>query len=232
MLEILTDAADGLLKVGVKLLIVIVAGVFGFLWWLWKNENITSAFKKAVDAENSWQFETLLQKHHKSLCDKENSALQDIFVYLLEQNSMACMKVLFARESAATWQSRYVAIDADFSHEFGPLTECMNRGTPEMFRFLLEQGMKAETESISPWLWAVSCGLVAHARILDEFGADTITPEQQRDEKTLEEELLDEECWEEDPQIFLEVVHYLNEKGIPVPEQVQQTARLLAESNS
>lgn len=210
-----------------KLLVILVFGFIAFLWWLWKNRSINRHFKAAIEAENTAAFAALLVKYDKQLADPEELAVPDVFNLLVEHNSMACMKALFAHADAATWQQRYIEQDEDF----GPLVHTINFGTPEMLRFLLEQGMKPEPEPLSPWLWATSTGLVDAARVLDEFGADTITPDQQRQEKTLDDELLDEASWENEPDKFIAVVEYLLSRSYPVPEPAIRCAEQLKRLN-
>lgn len=209
-----------------KLLAFLLFGLIAFLWWLWKNTSITRRFKRAIETENTADIASLLVKYDKQLANPDNMVVPDVFYLLVLHNSMTCMKVLFSHADAATWQRRYIEQDSNF----GPLVHTINFGTTEMLRFLLEQGMKPEPEPLSPWLWATSTGLVDAARVLDEFGANTITPEQQREEKTLDEELLDEASWENEPDKFVAVVEYLLERSYPVPEAalrcVEQLKRL------
>lgn len=211
----LADSTDIALKIAIYggwFVILLLGGILG--WW-WKDKRIVTPMKRAIDSENTTVFEALVRKHHKALCHEDNLTFVTVFDYLVEHNSLPCMRVLLSCDAALSWQRVYLKQD---SVTEGPLWETINFGSVEMLSLLLEQGMQAEPERISPWLWAVSCGLVEHARLLDAFGANTITPEQQSKEKTLEEELLDEESWENDRQNYIATIDYLVERRYPVPE--------------
>lgn len=212
------DIASELAIYGGWFLILLVGGI---LYWWWKNKRVITPMKRAIDSENTAAFEALVHKHYKALCHEDNLTFVMVFDYLVERNCLPCMRVLLSCDTASAWQQVYLKQD---SATEGPLWETLNFGSLEMLRLLLEQGMQAESERTSPWLWAVSCGLVEHARLLDAFGANTITPEQQRKEKTLDEELLDEAAWENDRQHYIDTIDYLTERRYPVPEAAKRIA--------
>ena len=211
----LADASDILIKLAVKGGVLLVVGVVCFLWVFCKTKRVLSSFNRAIEAEDTAAFDALVRKHRKTLCDKEGGIFDVVFDYLLVNNSLSCMKVIFTYASAQEWQRVYLAQSPESE---GPLWETINCGSVDMLRLLLQQGMKAEAERVSPWLWAVSCGLVDEARILDEFGADTITPVQQLADKSLEEELMDEDSWQHDRERFIATIEYLTARRYPIPQ--------------
>lgn len=214
---LLADAWGVLVEGG---LILLFGGLY-FLWWIWKNKRIAAEMKRAIEAEDTAAFDAVLYKKFRALCHKDNAALTEVFACLLDNNSLACARVLFNHADAPTWQKLY--LEQAVSSE-GMLIETISYGTPEMLRLLLEQGMRPESERTSPWLWAVSCGLIDMARVLDAVTPTDITPELQQ---KLDAELLDEDAWESDPASFVEVVDYLAERQYPIPTSVRLAAQNL-----
>lgn len=221
MMCTLADSSDFLIKLAVKGGLVLVVGAVCFIWVFWKSHRLISALRCAVDSEDTAALAALMKKHRKTLCDKDGCIFVDVFDYMLVRNALSCMKTVLAQDEAQEWQRVYLA---QSSVSDGPLWETINNGSNDMLRLLLLQGMKAEAERVSPWLWSVSCGLVDKARILDEFGADTITPVQQQADESLEDELLDEESWQHDRERFIATVDYLKERAYPIPEAVLRRA--------
>ncbi len=217
---LLADISDLALKLAIKGGFFVLLFVVALLWYIWKNKRVVTSLKRAVDAENTAEFDALIRKHRKALSNEEHYAFSDVFDYLIERNSLACMRVLFNHDDALSWQRLYMKQLS----VYGPLWETINFGSLDMLRLLLEQGMKAEEERVSPWLWAVSCGLVDAARLLDEFGASTISPAQQQADISLEDELLDVESWQNDHERFIATVDYLKERGYPLPVPILRRA--------
>lgn len=217
----LADSSDILIKLAVKGGVLLVVGVVCFLWVFCKTKRVLSSFTRAIEAEDTAAFDALLRKHRKTLCDKDGCIFGAVFDYVLVNNSLSCMKVIFTHAEAQEWQRVYLEQSPESE---GPLWEAINYGSVDMLRLLLQHGMKAEAERMSPWLWAVSCGLVDEAKVLDAFGADTITPAQQLADKSLEEELMDEESWQHDHERFIATIDYLTARRYPIPQALLERA--------
>lgn len=197
----------------IKLLLFLLFFVLYGIYFFVKTTSVMRKMRKAIDTENTAEFDALLKKYNKQLRDPDTPLVIEVFEYLCQTRSFACFKVLFQHETAAEWQKIIIAGEPINS----PLVEAMYCEQTDLLRFLLEQGMQADVEPCSPWLWAVSCGLIDHARVLDEFGANTITPAQQAGLPTLEEELMNEKNWMNCQDELRPVVAYLVERGIKVP---------------
>ena len=213
----LSDAVGILVEGG----LILLWGVLYFLWWIWKNKRISAGLKRAIVAEDTAAFDAALRKNFKTLCHKDNAAFTDVFAGLLDNNSLACARVLFVHADGPTWQKMYLE---QASSSEGMLIDTIIYGTPEMLRLLLEQGVLPEADRSSPWLLAVSAGVPDKARVLDAFAPPPITPELQQD---LDEHLLDEDAWECDPQSFVAVIDYLTEIRYPVPAAALHAAQQL-----
>ncbi len=197
----------------IKALLIVLCVVLYGLYYFVKTTSVMRKMTKAIDAENTAEFDALLKKYRKELRDPDESLIIEVYEYLCHTRSIACLQVLFQHETAAEWQKIIIAAEP----LNGPLVEAMYLEQPDVLRFLLEQGMVAEVEPCPPWLWAVKHGCVDHARVLDEFGANTITPAQQAGLPTLEELLMDDKEWENNEDSLRAVVSYLVERGTEVP---------------
>lgn len=128
-------------------------------------------FQEAVQQGNAAAFEKLLltymplwrRNQHLSLCE-------DAFFEVVQADAMPLMRIMLQQADAAWWQSCHVA-DA--------LCRVILHGSPQMLRFLIEQGMRTDAEWESPWLIALINARLEHARVLANLGCANISAEQQ-----------------------------------------------------
>ena len=141
----LADSSDILIKLAVKGGVLLVVGVVCFLWVFCKTKRVLSSFNRAIEAEDTAAFDALVRKHRKTLCDKEGGIFDAVFDYLLVNNSLSCMKVIFTHASAQEWQRVYLAQSPESE---GPLWEAINYGSVDMLRLLLQHGMKKQRPNV------------------------------------------------------------------------------------
>lgn len=127
-------------------------------------------FHEAVQQGDTTTFEKLLLRYmplwrsgqHLPLCEK-------VFCYVVQADAMPLMHILLHQADASWWQSCH----AD------SLCHVILHGSPQMLRFLIEQGMCTDAEWESPWLIALINARLEHARVLATMGCANISAEQQ-----------------------------------------------------
>lgn len=129
-------------------------------------------FVDAVKHDDTAVFEKLLQHYMPTWRSSINDSLRDdVFDAVVRADSMPLMRSLLQQETASWWQEHLSTVDL--------LCHTVLHGSPQMLRFLIEQGMRPEQEWESPWLIALINARIDHARVLHSLGFAIITPVQQ-----------------------------------------------------
>ncbi|MDO5464453.1 MAG: ankyrin repeat domain-containing protein [Akkermansia sp.] len=162
-----------LIKIG--LVVLFMALCFGWYWV--KFYRIGRHIAQAIEKGDVAALRILLQKNRSYLVDDDYELLVSYLMVAMMENSTDCMKELLSLGgNAAHLQERLKETD-----DVELLNLCVQHGSPEMLRLLLESGMKPETETESPWLSCIVHGSVEKARVLVELGADKITESQSQE---------------------------------------------------
>lgn len=162
-----------LIKIG--LVVLFMALCFGWYWV--KFYRIGRQISQVIEKGDAAALRLLLQKNRSYLVDDDYELLVSYLTVAVMENSPDCMKELLALGgNAAHLQERLKEVD-----DVELLNLCVQHGSSEMLRLLLESGMKPETETESPWLSCIVHGSVEKARVLVELGADKITESQSQE---------------------------------------------------
>ena len=105
----------------IKLLLFLLFFVLYGIYFFVKTTSVMRKMRKAIDAENTAEFDALLKKYNKQLRDPDTPLVIEVFEYLCQTRSFACFKVLFQHETAAEWQKIIIAGEPINS----PLVEAM-----------------------------------------------------------------------------------------------------------
>lgn len=162
-----------LIKIG--LVVLFMALCFGWYWV--KFYRIGRQISQVIEKGDAAALRLLLQKNRSYLVDDDYELLVSYLTVAVMENSPDCMKELLSLGgNAAHLQERLKETD-----DVELLNLCVQHGSPEMLRLLLESGMNPETETESPWLGCIVHGSVEKARVLVELGADKITESQSQE---------------------------------------------------
>ncbi len=161
------------IKPFVKIGLVLLGCVLCFLWYWFKFMGLGRKMVKAIEQGDAATLRVLVKKYRGVLTEDDFEALTSFLTLAVTVNQLECLKVLLELGDAAHLQQRTLEEDED-----ALLQLCVEHGSPEMLRTMLEAGMKPSAEPESPWMHCYVRGSVEHARVLREFGGDVMTPEQ------------------------------------------------------
>ncbi len=160
---------------------VLLFFIGSFVWAWLRYTKRTKKMVEAIEAGNAKLLRVEVQRLRSELQEDDFEMLTPFLELAVIQNQPECMKVLLELGDAARLQLRTKEEeDADL------LSLAVEYSSPEMLRLLLSAGMRPEVEDGSPpWMRCCLKGDVASARVLAEFGADVMTPEQMEENSGL-----------------------------------------------
>lgn len=169
------DAAWIKLLVKIGIFVLFLGLAFGWYWL--KFYRFGSQISRAIEKGDAEELRRVLRKIRHYLVEDDYEMLVSYLPLAVMANSPDCMKELLALGGKAHHLQERLMEEEDVEL----LNLCVQHGSPEMLRLLLEVGMKPEAETESPWLNCIAHGSVEKARVLVELGADKVTESQSQD---------------------------------------------------
>lgn len=176
-----------------------IAVVFAFCWWRVKRK-----FRRLMNAVVQGDIAAL-----ESILKKQELSMDDLVLMAITADRAESLRFLLKQSSDA------LALQKEIREENGMSVFwfAVAFASPAVLRLLLESGMKPELEKESPWIYCCVEGKPEHARVLAEFGADVMTPEQRDESKGIGPIHAVVYGWFEHPEESLPMLNYLLERG-------------------